>query len=201
MEIKTTQDTLASRKRVRSILLIVFSVALVVAATFSLLSSSNKHNRVHDVLYSKIENYNSELSQTGKKINWKDPMSIRSGLLALRMILDAKAPYLDTFINIIHQSLVLLKPENAIRTSDTLQFIAWHKAYLQNLAYQKESQQLTDSICILFRTKADSTESQYYKSELRRKLTLLFVNDSAVTATHVVEDSLHKRVGSMQMLD
>ena len=184
-----TQNKTTRRKQFRSVAFIALSFCLIIPVTLSLINLTHSQHSEHEDLYSKIDDYNSQLVQIGKKINWDDAKSIKSGFLDLQKVLLAKAPYLDSLTNLLNQSLASIASENTQRSPDTLRFISWHKIYLQNLSCQKKAQLLTDSLCYLL------TQVPFHKPEFNQQFAVLLANDSAITATHIIEDSLRQTLG------
>jgi hypothetical protein len=127
------------RKRLLSFVLIAFSTTLIVAGVASLFNRTADRHSGHEGLYSKIDEFKKQLAECGQQIDWKDAQSIKRGLSDLQRILHLEAPYLDTLTALMKGSLASLRPDDTNRRQDTLRYIAWHKAYLQNLEYQKEN--------------------------------------------------------------
>lgn len=188
---------MTSTKRIH-LLLSALSVVAAAAIIVFIVNLTSTHP--HAEIFSNFAYYNTQATEKVKSINWKDAESAKNGLLELQKILNKKAPYLDTFTTLIRRSYLLLRPENTKRNNDTIRFINWHKAYLENLAYQKREQQLVDSVCAFFMSDGSSSDPEHRSSEIARRLTLLRANDSALQATHIIEDNLEVKVGTFMKL-
>ena len=135
-------------------------------------------------------------------LDWKNPASIRKSLYAMQKMVDARAPYLDSFIFRMNTSLDLLRSEDTIRTLDTLNFIKWHRAFLQNLMWEKKQQPILDTLCSLLtfqQVTSDSSLRETNRQQFEQWFAELLSNDSSLNETHLVEAEYRKKIGKMQM--